>query len=206
MRSDNKWWVLMVLVGVLAATLGCNLGKKGTEGGKTITVEETTTPVPAETTPTEVSLPEQPVYEPSKMDDLQMLEATLGAADQTLGWDDVFAYGSLEKAVGLFEELQPSYAPGSADRNFVDQSITDLKNIMAWIDEKMGKGEAIDPNGAEAKAKKKQINVIRARVQAMISGPAPKERIPEWQGDLIKKKWHERGEMLKKKWAERNKK
>jgi hypothetical protein len=34
--------------------------------------------------------------------------------------------------------------------------------------------------------------------------PAPrKDPIPEYKGDLRKKKWHERGEMLKKKWAER---
>ncbi len=32
----------------------------------------------------------------------------------------------------------------------------------------------------------------------------PKEPLPEWKGDLQKKKWHERGELMKKKWAERN--
>jgi len=38
--------------------------------------------------------------------------------------------------------------------------------------------------------------------------PAPpaKEPVPPWQGELMKRKWHERGDMLKKKWAERNKK
>jgi hypothetical protein len=35
--------------------------------------------------------------------------------------------------------------------------------------------------------------------------PAPKkETITEWEGDLLKKKWHERGEMMKHIWAERN--
>jgi len=31
-----------------------------------------------------------------------------------------------------------------------------------------------------------------------------KETISEWEGDLLKKKWHERGEMMKHKWAERD--
>ena len=32
---------------------------------------------------------------------------------------------------------------------------------------------------------------------------APQEPLPEWKGDLQKKKWAERGELMKKKWAER---
>ena len=35
------------------------------------------------------------------------------------------------------------------------------------------------------------------------TGKTPKEPLPEWKGDLQKKKWHERGEMMKRKWAER---
>ena len=31
----------------------------------------------------------------------------------------------------------------------------------------------------------------------------PKEPLPEWKGELQKKKWHERGELMKRKWAER---
>ncbi len=38
------------------------------------------------------------------------------------------------------------------------------------------------------------------------SPATPKEPVPEWKGDLMKKKWDERGEMMKKKWAERGKK
>jgi hypothetical protein len=33
-------------------------------------------------------------------------------------------------------------------------------------------------------------------------GGKKKEPIPEWEGELQKKKWHERGELMKKKWAE----
>jgi hypothetical protein len=33
-------------------------------------------------------------------------------------------------------------------------------------------------------------------------GGMKKEPIPEWKGDLMKKKWNERGELMKKKWAE----
>lgn len=33
-------------------------------------------------------------------------------------------------------------------------------------------------------------------------GEKKKEPIPEWEGELQKKKWHERGELMKKKWAE----
>ena len=31
----------------------------------------------------------------------------------------------------------------------------------------------------------------------------PKEPLPEWKGELQKRKWHERGEAMKRKWAER---
>jgi len=205
MKSKYLWWALVLALAATLVAFGCK-GKAGKETGKfeEITVEETTTPT--EEGVEEVAVPEQPVYRPAKLDNLRMLDDTLGAAEDTLGWDNIFCSISLEKCIGLFEELAPAYNPGSADRNFVDASVTDLRNIKTWLDEKIDAGEGVDPASADAKDKKKRIAAIRAKVQAMIAGPAPKkEPIPEWKGDLMKKKWHERGEMMKKKWAERNK-
>lgn len=205
MKSKYIWWALVLALAATLVAFGCK-GKADKETGKfeEITVEETTTPT--EEGVEEVSIPEQPVYHPTKLDDLKMLDDTLGAAEDTLGWDNIFCFISLDKCVGLFEELAPAYVPGSADRNFVDASITDLGNIKTWLDEKIEAGEGVDPASADAKDKKKRIAAIRAKVQAMIAGPAPKkEPIPEWKGDLMKKKWHERGELLKKKWSERDK-
>jgi len=49
------------------------------------------------------------------------------------------------------------------------------------------------------------VEEIRYVTPTYTSTPAPrKEEISEWEGDLLKKKWHERGEMMKHKWAERN--
>jgi hypothetical protein len=204
MRGKYLWWALVLALAATLAAFGCK-GKAEKEKFEEITVEETG--APAEEGAEEAAVPEQPVYQPTKLDDLKMLDDTLGAAEDTLGWDNVFCSISLDRCVGLFEELAPAYSPGTADRNFIDSAIVDLGNIKTWLGEKIDKGEGVDPNGAEAKAKKKKIADIRARVKAMIAGPAPKkEPIPEWKGDLMKKKWHERGEMLKKKWAERGKK
>jgi hypothetical protein len=206
----GKYLVWLALVAVVTAavfTFGCKaLGGKAGEEKKTETITVEETPI-TETTVTETSLPEQPVYQPKKIDDLKMLDATLGSAVETLGWDNVFCFIALDKSVSLFTELQPAYAPGSADRNFIDASITDLGNIKTWLDEKINKGESVDPNGADAKDKRKKIADIRARVQAMIAGPAPKhEPVPEWKGDLMKKKYKEGGDMRKRKWAEGHKK
>jgi hypothetical protein len=203
--TGKKFWWLALAVALAAAFVAFGCKGKAPEKTETITVDETKVPE-SDTTVTE-KIPEQPIYQPTKLDDLKMLDACLGAAAETLGWDDTFCFIALDKSVGLFTEIQPAYAPGSADRNFVDASITDLGNIKTWLDEKITKGEAVDPNSADAKDKRKKINDIRAKVQAMIAGPAPKkEPIPEWKGDLMKKKLYERDEMLKKKWAERGKK
>jgi len=203
MRGKYLWWALVLALAVTLVAFGCK-GKAGKEKFEEIKVEETA--APAEPGVEEVGVPEQPVYHPTKLDNLVILDDTLGAAEDTLGWDNIFCSISLDKCVGLFEELAPAYTPGNADRNFIDSAITDLGNIKTWLDEKIDKGEGVDPKGADAKAKKKQIADIRAHVQAMIAGPAPKkEPIPEWKGDLMKKKWYERGEMMKRKWAERGK-
>jgi hypothetical protein len=205
MRSKYLWWALVLALAATLVAFGCK-GKAGKEAGKfeEITVEETA--AATEEGVAEAGVPEQPVYQPTKIDNLRMLDDTLGAAEDTLGWDNIFCSISLDKCVGLFEELAPAYNPGSADRNFVDASVTDLGNIKTWLDGKIDAGEGVDPASADAKDKKKKIATIRAKVQGMIAGPAPKrEPIPEWKGDLMKKKWKERGDMMKKKWAERNK-
>ncbi len=204
MRSKYLWWALVLALAAAMVAFGCK-GKAGKEKFEEITVEETTTPT--EEGVEEISIPEQPVYHPTKMDNLVILDDTLGSAEDTLGWDNIFCSISLDKCIGLFEELAPAYSPGKADREFIDASVIDLGNIKTFLDEKIDAGDGVDPKGADAKAKKKKIADIRARVQAMIAGPAPKkEPIPEWKGELMKKKWHERGEMLKRKWAERGNK
>lgn len=203
MRGKYLWWALALALAATLVAFGCK-GKAEKEKFEEITVEETA--APGEEGAEEAALPEQPVFHPTKLDNLVILDDTLGSAEDTLGWDNVFCSIALDKCIGLFEELAPAYSPGKADRNFINDSITELGNIKTWLDEKIDKGEAVDPKGADAKARKKKIADIRARVQAMIAGPAPKkEPIPEWKGELMKKKWHERGEMLKRKWAERGK-
>jgi HEAT repeat protein len=152
----------------------------------------------------EVIIPERPVFVPTKVESLIMLDDVLGAAEDTLGWDDVFCAISLDKSVGLFEDLQPYYAPGTFDRAFVDDAIATAGDIKTWVEKKICDDECIDPMGVDAKEKKKQIRTIRYRVQAMVI-PPPSEPIPEWKDDLIKEKWRERGEILKRKWAERDK-
>jgi len=206
MKGKYLWIALALALVACLVAFGCKLGKAKETKTPDITVSETTT-TPTETGVTVAPVPEQPVYQPTKHDDLVMVNDTLGASEQTLGWDNVFCSITLDKTIGLFTELQPAYAAGSADRGFMDASVTDLTNIKTWVDGKIDKAEAVDPNSADAKDKKAKIRAIRAKVQAMIAGPAPKkEPIPEWKGDLMKKKWHERGEMMKKKWAERGKK
>lgn len=208
MRTKKVLWVVLVAVGVACAFYGCSkLFKKGKPAPAPISVE-TPPSTAVETPPTETTPPPQPSpYTPTKLDILKQLDDCLGASEKTLGWDNIYCSVSLEKDVELFTALQPSYAAGTPERNFVDTSITELNNIKAYLDEKISKAEGVDPTGADAQAKKKKIADIRARVRAMIAGPAPKkEPVPEWKGDLMKKKWEERGDMLKKKWAERGKK
>ncbi|NIT36750.1 MAG: hypothetical protein GTN49_09655 [candidate division Zixibacteria bacterium] len=204
MKSKYLWWALVLAIAAMLVAFGCK-GRAGKETGEfeEITVEEVTAP-PEEAE--EGIIPEQPVYHPTKADNLKMLDDVLGAAEDTLGWDNVFCSITLGKGVDLFEELQPAYTPGTHNRTFINDAITDLGNIKTWVEEKIDKSEGVDPASVDAKGKKKQIRTIRATVKGIISGPAPtQEPIPEWKGDLIKKKLHEHGEMLKRKWAERDK-
>jgi len=209
MRNNRLWWTALVVVASACAFYGCSkLFKKGKPAETPISVTETTpaggepTEAPAETPPAAPS-----PYTPQKLDILKQLDDCLGASEKTLGWDNIYCSLSLEKDIELFTALQPSYGAGTPDRNFIDAALTDLNNIKTFLDEKITKAEGVDPTGADAQAKKKKLADIRARVRAMIAGPAPKkEPVPEWKGDLMKKKWHERGDMMKKKWAERGKK
>ncbi|NIT36751.1 MAG: hypothetical protein GTN49_09660 [candidate division Zixibacteria bacterium] len=215
MRKIEFLWLVAVVLAASVAILGCAKAKKGEPAEAPISVEAP----PAEEPAAEPEAPLAPVYTPSKLDTLRMLDDTLGASEDTLGWDNVYATISLEKNVALLTTLQEHYGAGSRDRTFIDDAINDLTNVKTFLDDKIAKAEGVDPNGTEAKAKKKSIRGIRSRVRDMISpAPAPKkeEPIPEWKGDeikrkkheageMLKKKKHEAGEMLKRKWAERDK-
>jgi hypothetical protein len=190
MKTAKLFWVIIIVLAVSLAFFGCDKLKKK----------------PAAEEPVTEAPPEAPMYVPAKLDVLKMLDDTLGSSEDNLGWDNIFTSISLDKNVELFTMLQEHYAAGSGDRAFIDDSVVKLNNVKTFLDEKITKAEGIDPTGADATAKKKIIRDIRARVRAMIGGPAPaKKPIPEAKGDLMKKKWDERGEMMKKKWAERGK-
>ncbi len=205
MKKIELLWLAAVVLAVSVALLGCPKAKRAEPAEAPISVE---TP-PAEEPAAEPEAPPAPVYTPGKLETLRMLDDTLGASEDMLGWDNIYATISLEKNVELFGALQEHYTAGSRDRTFIDDATNDLTNIKTFLEDKIAKAEGVDPNGTEAKAKKKSIRNIRSRVRGMIRpAPAPKkaEPIPEWKGDEIKRKKHEEGEMLKKKWAERDKK
>jgi hypothetical protein len=196
---------LMVACAVLFLAVACG-GKKEEEKGKftEIAVEEPTkTETPAEET--ETAIPEAPVYEPTKTDVLVQLDDVLGAAEDTLGWDNVYCSITLDKSVTLLEVLRPSFSAGSTNLGKCDSAMTDLGNIKTTVDNYILEGKGLDPKGTDAKNYKKTIRTYRDWIRGLIAPAAPKEEpIPEWKGDLMKKKWDERGEMMKKKWAERN--
>jgi hypothetical protein len=197
MKTAKLFSVVIIVLAVSLAFFGCDKLRKEKPAEAPISVEAP----PAE----EPAPPAAPVYVPAKLDILKMLDDTLGSSEDNLGWDNIYTSISLEKDVELFTMLQDHYAAGSSDRTFIDDSTAKLNNVRTFLDEKITMAEGVDPTGADAKAKKKVIRDIRARVRAMIGGPAPpkKEPVPEWKGDLQKKKWKERGDMMKKKWAER---
>jgi hypothetical protein len=211
MKNAKLLWLIVIVLAVGVAFYGCDKLRKEKPAEAPISVEtppEEPAEAPAEEPteePAEAPAMEAGKYVPAKLDLLKMLDDTLGASEDNLGWDNIYTSVSLDKNVELFTALQGHYTAGTADRTFVDDSITDLGNIKTFLDEKISKAEGVDPTGADAKAKKKKIADIRARVRAMIGGPAPKKPIPEAKGDAMKKKWNERGEMMKKKWAERGK-
>ena len=207
MKNAKLLWLIVIMLAVGVAFFGCDKLKKAKPAEEPISVE-TPTEEPAEE-PAEAPA-EEPVtmeagkYVPTKLALLKMLDDTLGASEDNLGWDNLYTSISLDKNVELFTSLQEHYAAGTADRTFIDNSIKELGNIKTFLDEKISKAEGVDPTGADAKAKKKIIRDIRARVRTMIGGPAPtKKPVGEIKGDAMKKKWKEGGDMKKKKWAER---
>jgi hypothetical protein len=207
MKTAKLFWVIIIVLAVSLAFFGCDkLKKKPAEAPISVETPPAEEPAPPAEEPVTEAPPEAPMYVPAKLDVLKMLDDTLGSSEDNLGWDNIFTSISLDKNVELFTMLQEHYAAGSGDRAFIDDSVVKLNNVKTFLDEKITKAEGIDPTGADATAKKKIIRDIRARVRAMIGGPAPaKKPIPEAKGDLMKKKWDERGEMMKKKWAERGK-
>ncbi len=202
-------YLLIFMVAALALMVGVTIfgcGKKDKGKFEEIEVGDTTTTTPVTTTESlPETIPEAPVYEPTKQDVLDQLYEVLGAAEKTLGWDNVYCSISLDKSVSLFEVLAPAYKEGSSNRVFCTDSIATLGNIKTNIDSVVAGTTALDPTGTNAKDWRNDIKKIRVKVGELKAGPAPaKEPIPEWKGDLMKKKWHERGEMMKHKWAERN--
>jgi len=208
MKNAKLLWLIVIMLAVGVAFVGCSKFKKEKPAEVPISVE-TPTEEPAEEpaeAPAEAPAMEAGKYVPTKLALLKMLDDTLGASEDNLGWDNLYTSISLEKNVELFTTLQEHYAAGTADRTFIDDSTTKLGNIKTFLDEKISKAEGVDPTGADAKAKKKTIADIRARVRGMIGGPAPtKKPVGEIKGDAMKKKWKEGGDMKKKKWAERGK-
>jgi hypothetical protein len=206
MKNAKLFWVMIIVLAVGLALFGCDkLKKKPAEAPISVEPPPAEEPAePGEEPVTEAPPPAAPMYVPAKLDVLRMLDDTLGTSEDNLGWDNIYTSITLDKNVELFTMLQEHYAAGSSDRTFIDDSIAKLSNIKSFLDEKITKGEGVDPNGADAKAKKKIIRDIRARVKAMMGTPAPaRPPVGEKKGDEIKKKWKERGDMMKKKWAER---
>lgn len=213
MKNAKLLWLMVIVLAVGVAFYGCDKLRKEKPEEAPISVE-TPTEEPAEEPaeePTEEPA-EEPVemeageYVPAKLDLLKMLDDTLGASEDNLGWDNIYTSISIEKNVELFTKLQGHYDAGTSGRTFIDDSIKELGNIKTYLDEKISLAEGVDPTGTDARAKKKTIADIRARVRAMIGGPAPtKKPVGEAKGDAMKKKWKERGDMMKKKWAERGK-
>ena len=208
MKTAKLFSVVIIVLAVSLAFFGCDKLRKEKPAEAPISVEAPPAeePAPPAEEPVTEAPPAAPMYVPAKLDILKMLDDTLGSSEDNLGWDNIYTSISLEKNVELFTMLQDHYAAGSGDRTFIDDSTAKLNNVRTFLDEKITMAEGVDPTGADAKAKKKVIRDIRARVRAMIGGPAPapaKKPIPEGKGDKMKKKWKEGGDMKKKKWAER---
>ena len=180
---------------------GTGGGDEEEEGKFTeIAVEEPTEMV--EETET-VMIPTAPVYEPNQHDVLVQAYDILGAAEDTLGWDNVYCSITLDKSVSLLDVLRPSFTAGSTNLAKCDSATKDLGNIKTTLDTYIMEGKGIDPKGTEAKGYKTTIRKYRDWIGGILSPAAPAKEIPDWEGDLMKEKWHERGELMKKKWAER---
>ncbi len=149
------------------------------------------------------AIPQQPSWRPTEREALKMLDAVLGAAEETLGWDNIFYWVAVDKCVLLIEEIQPAYKPGSPERNFIDKTGIELLNSLEPIHEKINAGEPINPEGPEGKAAREKLKELRAEVKAMFErAPVTKEPLPQWIGSGFEKKRHQyRKEMLRR-WLE----
>jgi len=76
--------------------------------------------------------------------------------------------------------------------------------LVARLIEKDGKQYWLRDNWGVPLWEGKIFEKVRVLTPTYTSSPAPAGEISEWEGDLLKEKWHERGEMLKRKWAERD--
>ncbi len=193
---------LMVAGTVFFLGVACGGGDEEEKGKFTeISVEEPTETV-EDVEPVIETIPMAPVYKPNKKDVLVQLDDVLGAAEDTLGWDNIFCSITLDKSVTLLDVLRPSFKAGSTNLGKCDSAIKDLGNVKTTVDDYIIEGKGLDPDSTDAKTYKKTIRTYRLWIKGLISPGAPKEPIPEWEGDLMKEKWHERGEDMKKKWAE----
>jgi len=117
------------------------------------------------------TVPDQPRFEPNQRDIMLILDDTLGSAEDTLGWDNIYCSIALEKVIELFGELAVFYQPGSKNRAFIDDSINDLSGIKTYLDENITKAEGINPISAEADSERKKIRDIRKQVRSLLSEP-----------------------------------
>jgi hypothetical protein len=148
-------------------------------------------------------IPEQPSWRPTEREALMVLDAVLGAAEQTLGWDNVYFWITVDKCTLLCEELAPAYNPNSPERNFIDRTVPELVYISTAFYDKMNAGERVNPEGHEAVTTKEKIREIRVEIKAMIErAPQTKEPIPQWHGGFVYEKWHEKRKEMLRVWLE----
>jgi hypothetical protein len=150
------------------------------------------------------AIPQQPSWRPTEAEALIILEAVLGAAEETLGWDNVFCWIALDKCLLLLEELQPAYKPGSPERDFINGTVNDLVNVNFAIYESINVAEPLNPASAECKDIKGRLKEIRAEITKMIErAPVTKEPIPEWRGALVEEQRHRRRKEMLRLWFEK---
>jgi hypothetical protein len=179
-----------IVIVVLAAALGASV--IGAAIPSTVRGEEKANVIEA--------IPRQPNWRPTEREALTILEAVLGAAEETLGWDNIFYWVAVNECLLLIEEIQTAYKPGSPERYFIDKAAIDLSNGAIAMQEKINKGERVNPVGAEGKAMREKLKEIRVEVKAMIErAPVTKEPIPQWIGSGFEERRHRyRKEMLRK--------
>ncbi len=150
------------------------------------------------------AIPQQPSWRPTEAEALTILNAVLGAAEETLGWDNIFCWIALDKCLVLLEELQPNYEPRSPERDFINGTINDLFNVNVAIYEKINAAEPLNPVSAECEEIKGRLREIRGQITGMIErAPVTKEPIPEWTGELVEERRHRRRKEMLRRWLEK---